>query len=557
MPPVSIDTTRTLPTRVAVELPDYAPPDELPSDPVALKALVREQQAALEAIRLQALRHLTEAQGQLTEAQARINYLLEQIVLARHRMFGASSEQSPDQVRLFDEAEVLAAAPEADEDAPDDEADPSSEPKAKARGKRAPLPAELPRVDIVHELPEDQRVCACGTPMIEIGEEISEQIDIVPMKIQVLRHIRKRYGCPQADQAPVSAPMPAQPIPKSNASPDLIAMLLAVKYIDGLPLARFEKVLTRHGVIVSRQTLARWVIAAARALQPVHNLLRDALFDGRILHMDETTVQVLKESGRPATSKSYMWVQTGGPPDRPVVIYDYRPSRSGDVPMELVTGFQGFPMTDGYEGYNAIARTEGVEHQACWAHCRRGFMEAQRVQPKGKTGRADEALRLIRSLYRVERDLKDADETARFLGRRSQSVPVLKGMRQWLDKALPAVTPKSALGKALAYMNHYWPKLIRYVEWGDTPIDNNRAENAIRPFVVGRKAWLFSDTPAGADASALIYSLVETAKANRIEPSTWLAMLLRIVPGAQSVEEIEALLPWNLHPATLPRITAS
>ena len=130
-------------------------------------------------------------------------------------------------------------------------------------------------------------------------------------------------------------------------------------------------------------------------------------------------------------------------------------------------------------------------------------------------------------------------------------------MRQWLDKALPAVTPKSALGKALAYMNHYWPKLIRYVEWGDTPIDNNRAENAIRPFVVGRKAWLFSDTPAGADASALIYSLVETAKANRIEPSTWLAMLLRIVPGAQSVEEIEALLPWNLHPATLPRITAS
>ena len=489
MPPVSIDTTRTLPTRVAVELPDYAPPDELPSDPVALKALVREQQAALEAIRLQALRHLTEAQGQLTEAQARINYLLEQIVLARHRMFGASSEQSPDQVRLFDEAEVLAAAPEADEDAPDDEADPSSEPKAKARGKRAPLPAELPRVDIVHELPEDQRVCACGTPMIEIGEEISEQIDIVPMKIQVLRHIRKRYGCPQADQAPVSAPMPAQPIPKSNASPDLIAMLLAVKYIDGLPLARFEKVLTRHGVIVSRQTLARWVIAAARALQPVHNLLRDALFDGRILHMDETTVQVLKESGRPATSKSYMWVQTGGPPDRPVVIYDYRPSRSGDVPMELVTGFQGFLMTDGYEGYNAIARTEGVEHQACWAHCRRGFMEAQRVQPKGKTGRADEALRLIRSLYRVERELNDADETARFLGRRSHSVPVLKGMRQWLDKALPAVTPKSALGKALAYMNHYWPKLIRYVEWGDTPIDNNRAENAIRPFVVGRRAW--------------------------------------------------------------------
>jgi hypothetical protein len=331
-------------------------------------------------------------------------------------------------------------------------------------------------------------------------------------------------------------------------------MLLAVKYIDGLPLARFEKVLARHGVIMSRQTLARWVIAAAKALQPVHNLLRDALFDGRILHMDETTVQVLKEAGRAATSKSYMWVQTGGPPDRPVVIYDYNPSRGGDVPIELVTGYQGFLMTDGYEAYNALARTEGIEHQVCWAHCRRGFIDAQRVQPKGKTGRADEALRLIRSLYRIERELKDADVTARFLARRAQSVPILKGMRTWLDKALVAVTPKSALGKALAYMHHYWPKLIRYVEWGDTPIDNNRAENAIRPFVVGRRAWLFSDTPAGAHASALIYSLVETAKANRLEPSAWLAMLLRTVPAAQSVEEIEALLPWNLHPATLPRI---
>ena len=259
MPIAAIDAIQTLPKRIAIELADFALPDELPSDPVALTALMREQQAALAAIRFQAQRHVSEAhgelfiaqgrlvevhgelvtaQGQLVEvhgeladAQARITYLFEQFAVARHRLFGASSEQSPDQVRLFDEAEVLAAIPDADEDAPDD--DPDHAPKAKARGKRAPLPAELPRVDIVHELPEDQRVCACGTPMVEIGEEISEQLDIVPMKIQVLRHIRKRYGCPEKDQAPVSAPMPAQPIPKSNASPDLIAMLLAVKYIDG------------------------------------------------------------------------------------------------------------------------------------------------------------------------------------------------------------------------------------------------------------------------------------------------------------------------------------
>ena len=533
--------------RIAFELPDFALPDPLPSNPVALRALMREQQATIAAIR--------------AKAQDHIDYLYEQIVLSRHRMFGASSEQSLDQGRLFDEAEVLAAMPLADDVDDDIDEDVAQEPasdgnttKAKARGKRAPLPAELPRVDIVHELPEAERVCTCGTPMLEIGEEISEQLDIVPMKIQVLRHIRKRYACPEKDQPPVTAPMPAQPIPKSNASPDLIAMLLAVKFIDGLPLARFEKVMARYGVTMSRQTLARWVIAAANALQPVHNLLRDGLFDARILHMDETTVQVLKEAGRPATSKSYMWVQTGGPPDRPVVIYDYNPSRSGEVPLKLLAGFEGFLMTDGYEGYNALARTEGVEHQVCWAHCRRGFIEAQRVQPKGKTGRADEAIRQIRGLYRIERELKDASVTERFLGRRRRSVPILKDIRLWLDKALPAVTPKSALGKALAYMNHYWPKLIRYVEWGDTPIDNNRAENAIRPFVLGRKAWLFSDTPAGANSSALIYSLVETAKANGLEPSAWLAHLLRNVPAATSVEDIEALLPWNLHPGTLPRL---
>lgn len=551
MPSAAIDAKKTasksgdipIALRIAFELPDFALPDQLPTDSAALIALMRQQQATIAAIR--------------AKAQDHIDYLYEQIVLSRHRMFGASSEQSTDQARLFDEAELLAGMPETQDTDHAQTQEPASHAdtkKAKPRGKRAPLPAELPRLDIVHELPPAERLCACGTPMIEIGEEVSEQLDIVPMKIQVLRHIRKRYACPERDQPPVTAPMPAQPIPKSNASADLIAMLLAVKFIDGLPLARFEKVLARHGVSMSRQTLARWVIAAARLLQPVHNLLRDQLFDGRILHMDETTVQVLKESGRAAKSKSYMWVQTGGPPDRPVVIYDYNRSRSGEVPMNLLAGFQGFLMTDGYEGYNALARTEGVEHQVCWAHCRRGFIEAQRVQPKGKTGRADEAIRQIRNLYRIERELQEVSVSERFMGRRRRSVPILKEMRLWLDKALPAVTPKSALGKALAYMDRYWPKLIRYVEWGDTPIDNNRAENAIRPFVVGRRAWLFSDTPAGADSSALIYSLVETAKANRLEPSAWLAYLLRNLPAATSVEAIEAMLPWNLHPGTLPRI---
>jgi len=255
----------------------------------------------------------------------RVQVIYEQLLLARRRMFGPSSEAHAGQSRLFDEAEALAAdTTAADEAAVIPPAAPREAPAhggPKARGKRLALPAELPRLDIVHDVPEAERTCACGTPMVEIGQEISEQLDIVPMQIRVLRHIRKRYACPGGEQAPVTAPVPAQVLPKSNASNDLLVMLLIMKYVDGLPLARFEHILARAGVRVPRQTLARWVIGAARALQPLHNLMRDTLLQAPVLHLDETVVQVLKEPDKAATSNSYMWVQTGGPPGRPVVLY--------------------------------------------------------------------------------------------------------------------------------------------------------------------------------------------------------------------------------------------
>ncbi|OVZ63777.1 transposase [Pigmentiphaga sp. NML030171] len=498
-----------------------------------------------------------EAQVQARLAQ-RVQELFEQLVLSRRRQFGRSSEAHVGQARLFDEADALAAGTtELDEVVPLPAAparggtERPAGPRPSARGKRGPLPSELPRIDIVHEVPESERTCACGTPMVQIGEEVSEQLDIVPMQVRVLRHIRKRYACPGGEQAPVTAPVAPQVLPKSNASNDLLAMLLTVKYVDGLPLARFEHVLARSGITVPRQTLARWVIGTAQALQPIHNLLRDHLLSAPVLHMDETTVQVLKEPGKAASSTSYMWVQTGGPPDRPVVIYDYDASRSGQVPQRLLEGWQGFLMTDGYEGYGAVARTPGVEHMACWAHARRRFVEAVKVQPSGKRGRADEAIALIGQLYRIERDLKDVTDAQRQAGRQARSVPVLAELRAWLDKTRPQVPPSLALGKALAYLDRYWDKLVRYLERGDLPIDNNRCEGAIRPFVVGRKGWLFSDTPAGAHASALIYSLVETAKANGREPYTWLRRVLRELPTAKTVEDYEALLPWNLHPQDL------
>ena len=265
-----------------------------------------------------------------------------------------------------------------------------------------------------------------------------------------------------------------------------------------------------------------------------------------LIHMDETVVQVLKEKEKAATSNSYMWVQTGGPPGCPVVLYDYDPRRSGEVPARLLEGYQGYLMTDGYEGYNRVARTDGVEHMVCWAHARRGFVEAARVQPKGKRGKADEAVDLIGQLYGIERAQRDATDGQRLLARQAHSVPVLGRLRAWLETHLPAVPARTALGAAMAYLYKYWGKLTRYIERGDLPIDNNRCENAIRPFVVGRKGWLFSDTPDGAHASAVIYSLVQTAKANGVEPYQWLCQVLRDLPAAKTVDDVEALLPWNI-----------
>ena len=539
--------------------PEVALPAILPRSFEGIASLLGAQRAADRAAHLAAIESIERQLPGLIEryidervherVTERVAYLIEQMTLARHRQFGASSEQG----RLFDEAEVLAtdsasaqdvapipAAPIAAEPVP-------AAPNIKARGKRAPLPTELPRVVVVHDVPEAERTCPCGTPMVEIGREVSEQLDIVPMQVRVLVNPRIRYGCPDSVHAPVVAVLPPQPLPKSNASPDFLAMLLTVKYIDGLPLARFEQVLGRHGVPVPRHTLARWVIGASGLLQPLHNLMRDTLFDGAYIHVDETTVQVLKEKGKKPTSHSYMWVQVGGPPDKPVVIYDYDPSRSGSVPTRLLQDYRGYIMTDGYDGYNQVAKTEGVERLVCWAHVRRRFVDAARVQPKGKKGLADEAVALIGKLYGIERTHKTSSDEVRGQARQQDSLRVLAELQAWMGRHLPAVTPKSALGTALSYLHDYWGMLTRYTERGDLPIDNNRCENAIRPFVVGRKGWLFCDTPAGAHASAIIYSLLQTVKANGLDPYAWLRRVMRDLPAAKTLEEMEVLLPWNLH----------
>lgn len=339
------------------------------------------------------------------------------------------------------------------------------------------------------------------------------------------------------------------------ASPGLLAHIAVSKYQDALPLYRQEQILTRIGVDLPRATLASWMIQAGVLIQPLINLLRD------LLQMDETPVQVLKEPGKTAQSKSYLWVQRGGPPGQPVVLFDYDPGRGAAVPQRLLAGFTGTLQTDGYDGYNAVVRDLGLTHQGCLAHARRKFDEAIKAQGRHRRpGLAEEGLKQIQQLYVVEKAVRTASPEVRQAVRAEHARPLWTALRLWLESARPEVPPQMALGKALAYLHGEWDKLVVYLEDGRLEIDNNRCENAIRPFVLGKKNWLFSDSVRGVKASANLYSLIETAKACGLEPYVYLRRVFTELPQAQTVEALEALLPSALPPEqgdlALPAATA-
>lgn len=497
------------------------------------------------------------------QSQAEVLRLKEELTLMRIQLFGKRSEkqatnEDDPQMRMFDEAEHAVATATDEEQQADAEqesvlpevvAAAADQPKVPAaRGKRKPLPAELPRVEIVHTLPEHAQRCECGCQKHVIGEETSEQLEIIPQRVQVIRHIRKVYGCKACETAPKTAAKPAQIIEKSMATPSVLSMLLTTKFVDGIPLHRFERVMQRHGLKIPRQTLARWVIESSRHLQPLYNLMQDQLLQSPYIHCDETRVQVLKEPDRSPESQSWMWVVRSGRPERPILLYEYSSTRNQSVPLRLLEGYQGYLMTDDYAGYNAIAKQSGIERLGCWAHARRKFVDAQKVQPKGKTGRADVALNLIGQLYGVEKHHKSASTEERYHARQEQSLPILHKLKTWLDETLLHATAKNKLGIALGYLASNWSKLVRYTEAGYLPIDNNPVEGDIRHFAVGRKNWLFSDTPAGAHSSAIIYSLMQTAMANGKEPYAWMRYVMEQLPTCESAEQIEQLLPWNCEP---------
>lgn len=474
-----------------------------------------------------------------------LNSLREQLNLLLQKRYGASSDVNRDQLGLFNEAEAPEASAVFDKDSEADGVAEVASPARKKSGRRA-LPEHLPRIEVIHDLAAADKICPHdGTTLKHIGDDVSEQLDIIPATIQVIKHLRKKYACPCCEQHIQTAPLTAQPIPKSQASTGTLAWVAINKYADGLPLYRQETILTRLGLALPRASLAHWMIRCGELTQPLINLLRDQLLEQPFIHLDETPVQVLKEPDKRAQSKSYMWVQAAGPPDQPLVLFDYDPSRSSQVPKRLLQDYSGALMVDGYEGYNAVCEQQTLTRLGCWAHARRKFIDAQRATKKGRTAKADYAIKLIGKLYKLEKTLKETSPERRYEQRLQQAKPLLDKLNIWLMQTLPTVPPKTALGQALHYLHHQWPRLIGYLENGLYPIDNNRVENAIRPFAIGRKNWLFSNSQAGAKASANLYSLIETAKANQIEPYAYLKYVFTELPKVQSVEDVEKLLPWG------------
>jgi len=511
---------------------------QLPDDVASLQSLVQERDAALE------------------ERDTEIQQLREYIRLMRSQRFGASSERTHrDQLGLFNEAEQVA-----DASAPDESEESSVEVPAhtRAKGGRRPLPAWMERVEIVHDLSDEEKVCAAdGIALVEIGRETSEQIEFIPATARVLVHVRPKYACPGCKVGVQIAPMPPQPIPKSVASPSLLAFIAVSKYADALPLYRQAGILERIGVDLSRATLAHWMIRMGELVQPLINVMREQLLAHDFVQCDESRFQVLKEPGKAPESQSYVWVQRGMPNDHPLVLYEYDPSRSAEVPKRLFEGFQGILQTDGYEGYGALGREPGIVHAGCWAHARRRFVDALKGVGKNrkkgakrstKQSQAEAGLRFIQKLYEIERSVKDATTEERLRVRQERSLPVVASLRSWLDGALEAVVPRSLTGEALGYLDGQWPKLVRVFETGHVPLDTNAVENAIRPFAIGRKNWMFADTVRGAEASANLYSLIETAKANALEPWAYLHRVFAELPKAETIDHVEALLPNRVKP---------
>lgn len=509
----------------------------------ALPAWVEAQFAALQAELAASETQRREQAGEIRQRDLKIQKLTLELAYYKRIQFGTKSESlSVEQQDLFleccDEDQAAISAELAQVQGSTEKSRP------KPKGRKA-IPPELPRIEHRHE-PASCTCGQCGAGLIKIGEDISEQLDVEPARFFVHRHIRPQYACRTCETI-TAAPVAPALIDGGLAAPGLHAWVLIQKYLDHLPLYRIEKISERHGVGIARSTLAQWVGQLGVALQPLVDRLSELLKQGKVLHADETPVQQL-DPGKGKTKRAYMWAYRSNDLERgpPIVVFDYQISRSGQHARNFLAEWRGDLMVDDYGGYKALFQ-QGVTELACLAHCRRKFFDLHAL-PGGHPV-AEEALRRIGELYALEAEAAEANAADRLALRQREALPRLLSLHDWLKVERLRTANGSGLARAIDYTLKRWPAILRYVSRGDTPIDNNPVENAIRPITLGRRNWLFTGSERAGCRAAAIQSLLATAKLNGLEPYAWLKEVLEKLPvwPYSRIDELLPLRPTEVH----------
>ena len=488
---------------------------------------------------------------EILELQAKNSYYEEQLKLMLKRKYGSSSEKvSEDQISMFDD--ILNEA-ESQSDLKAEE--PTIEKIAYERNKRTKdsLKANLPIKEIHHKLADEALVCeTCAHPLHDMGTKSRDEIEIIPAKVIVNRHITHKYSCRNCENTGTSVtivePDTPNPLIKgSMATPSAVSHIMTQKYMNAVPLYRQEKYLKSLGVNLSRQTMSNWIIRSSDYLEPLYNRFKEILLNQDIIHADETPLQVLKEENRPAKRKSFMWLYKSNMYDRQIVLYDYQISRGQEHPKRFLKGFGGYLQTDGYVAY---ANLNNITQVCCLAHVRRKFKESMDVLKDPETQKASMSyigFTYCNKLYSIEKIIKDLPLEERNKKRMKFSVPIFEEFQKWVKDQILNSLPKSAYGKAIIYANNQLPKVKNYLLDPRLDIDNNSAERSIKPFVIGRKNWMFSNAAKGAKASSLIYSIVETAKVNNLRVHAYLQLLFTELKDMDEISDhnLDMLMPWS------------